>query len=166
MLPLNLQVPARGWLERACISATTREESIPPERNAPRGTNHLPPGGIKQQSLEVVDKIIFGTTVEVALPRGGDSAKIPVACEFGLAVRADSQDVRRRKLEHVLVDGTGSGDAGGAEEPADRGRIDQRRTLRVAAQRAEFGPRARCSTLSRSSIGLGSRRASSCGGSE
>ena len=139
---------------------------MPPERNAPRGTNHLPPGGIKQQSLEVVDKIIFGPTVEVALPRGGDSAKIPVACEFGLAVRADSQDVRRRKLEHVLVDGTGSGDAGGAEEPADRGRIDQRRTLRVAAQRAEFGPRARCSTLSRSSIGLGSRRASSCGGSE
>ncbi len=49
--------------------------------------HHLPSGGIEQQGLEVVDKIVFGPTVKVALPRGGDRAKIPVAGEFGLAVR-------------------------------------------------------------------------------
>ena len=45
--------------------------------------HHLPSGGIEQQGLEIVDQIILGPTVEVTLPCGGDSAKIPVACESG-----------------------------------------------------------------------------------
>ena len=76
------------------------EESIPPERNAPSGTSDtICRPAASEQGLEVVDKIVVGPAVEVALPRRRNGAKIPVACEFGLAVRADRQDMRRRQLE-------------------------------------------------------------------
>jgi hypothetical protein len=53
----------------ACIMATTADEAMPPDKNAPTGTSagHLPAHGVAQQHIEAVDSTGFAEIETVAL---------------------------------------------------------------------------------------------------
>ena len=76
-----------GRLDSACISATTVDESMPPDRNAPTGTSAIMRRRTESRKKRVERLDRFAAVDPVAAALRGDVFDPPIAFDDGLTAR-------------------------------------------------------------------------------
>ena len=105
----------------ACIRATTVEESIPPERNAPSGTSAIIRSLTESRSSassRSTASFSSGAGSLRACPADGDAAQVPEAFRRRRLPGAQRQNMAGRQLRRLAVDGARLRDVGMPQKPA------------------------------------------------
>ena len=118
---------APGRHSPACISATTVDESTPPDRNAPSGTSAIMRRRTAScsRSFEAVGQFGIARRRAARLVPPARRAAHPNTCDVRLAVPGQSQDAAGLELVDAFVDRVRGGDVVVPQIGGDRAAVDR-----------------------------------------